>query len=126
MRTIRARIYELAALSADPNWDFAPLSRAGLAWLEVQLTRACIGGMPMPWIYPTPDGNVQLEWRLGTWAPSLEVNTLHRTGYFHTCDVAATDGDHDAREFTDIDLHDPEGWAFVAGELDQDRKAAGL
>lgn len=115
---------ELASLPADALC--VPLSKGGLAWLEAQLTCACIAGMPMPWIYPTDDGNVSLEWRFGSWSPSLEVNVVHRLGQFHTCDVASTDGDHDEREFTDIDLHDPEGWAFVASELEQDRKAAGL
>lgn len=124
MRTISARFFELAAL--PPDSEFVALPRAGLVWLEDQLTRACVEGLPMPWIYPTFDGNVQLEWKFGTWHPTLEVNVLHRLGQFHTCDVAATDGDHDMRAYDDIDLHDPEGWAFVASELEQDRKAAGL
>lgn len=124
MRTIRQRILELAALPAEVL--DAPLSKSGLAWLEAQLTRACIAGMPMPWIYPTPDGNVSLEWRFGSRVPSLEVNVVHRLGQFHTCDVASTDGDHDERSYDDVDLHEPEGWELVAEELEQDRKAAGL
>ena len=128
MRTIRSRILELAQLKQGwlDGHEGEPLPRSGLTWLEEQLTRACVAGMPMPWIYATADGNVQLEWRFGTWSPSLEINTLHRLGQFHTCDVASTDGDHDERSFDDIDLHEPEGWELVAEELEQDRKAAGL
>ena len=63
MPNTEARLAALATL--DDGWlDNAGVAIAptGLAWLTATLTAAIGEGLPLPHLYPTPDGNVQAEW----------------------------------------------------------------
>ena len=51
------------------------VNRDGLAWLHhVMLTKISFGDDIMPYMYPTEDGNVSVEWTIGSVVADLEIN----------------------------------------------------
>lgn len=65
---------------------FAP-SHKGLDWLEARLSNEYLNLLPLPRIYPTFEGGVQLEWSIGSNDASLEVNLSDRSGYWHNLNL---------------------------------------
>ena len=53
--------------------------------------------LPLPRIYPTPEGGVQMEWTLGRIDISLEIDLGDHTGYWHWFDINDFDRDGDER-----------------------------
>lgn len=45
--------------------------------------------VPLPYLFPTPEGRVLAEWSLKPWSPSLEIDLATRLGDWHTlnCDT---------------------------------------
>jgi len=61
--------------------------------------------LPLPYLYPTPEGAVQAEWTLGSWEATLEIDLSRFDGAFH----ALNDSDHtDVEEV--LPLNSQEGW----------------
>ena len=58
-------------------------STAEFDWLESFFAESYPAALPTPYIYPTEDGGVQLEWRTGNQDISLEIDFSDRTGDLH-------------------------------------------
>lgn len=43
--------------------------------------------LPLPYLYPTPEGNIQAEWSLGNWEVSLEINLPDLTAEYQAVHV---------------------------------------
>jgi hypothetical protein len=73
---IDTRLNELGKL--ENGWfegDGCALSADGVAWVAVKLKDAEKSGMPRPYIYPTLDGGIQVEWSFhGAAEVSAEIN----------------------------------------------------
>jgi hypothetical protein len=111
---VGVRIDELKALKA--GWldgKGAGLDRAGLDWLEAAFTKHYPVDLPLPYLFPTPEGHVLAEWSLKPWSPSLEVRMDGRRGEWHALSV-----DTDVEEANDLDLTNPADWAWLAGRID--------
>lgn len=65
-----------------------------------------------PYLYPTPDGAVRVEWSLGPHEVSLEIDLKAYTAYWHRLDFS-TDGS-EARE---LDLGSAESWTWWLDEI---------
>ena len=63
--------------------DGLATSHKGLDWLDARLSNEYECRLPLPRIYPTFEGGVQLEWSIGPNDASLEVNLSDRSGYWH-------------------------------------------
>lgn len=51
------------------------LSAQGLAWFVRVYAKVIIGsGLPTPHLFPTPEGNIQAEWSLGSWSVEAEFD----------------------------------------------------
>lgn len=71
---------ELAAL--PDGWldgDGAALDRVGLEWFGAKFADRYPSDLPAPYLYPTPEGGLQAEWRLGGSIIDLMVDLkIHR------------------------------------------------
>lgn len=107
---VPARLEELKALRRgwlDGRGD--PPDPEALTWLAHGWMTAYPASLPNPYVYPTPQGGVQLEWSLGTWELSAEVDLDRKRTYFVAVDVAGAATD----EF-DVDMNSPDGWHTLA------------
>lgn len=59
-------------------------SKEGLGWLRgIILALMASYKVPLPYLYPTPEGGVQAEWSFKPWEVSAEFNLLKRSAYLH-------------------------------------------
>jgi hypothetical protein len=85
---ITVRIDELELL--EDGWHDGygvKLSQPGLVWLEDSFASFYPDDLPLPYLFPTLDGNVLAEWTLGNSEASLEVNLTEMTGEWHLLDL---------------------------------------
>lgn len=85
---------------------------AGLDWLAVCLKKHGLTGYPFPYIYPTYEGGVQIEWHLRPWDPSLEIDLTDKTGYWHVLNYDTEDS-----EEKDLDLSKDENWVWIVEQM---------
>ena len=76
--------------------------------------------LPLPYIYPTPEGRIQAEWLIGRCAISLEIELPSQKSYYHQIHLD-TKGDFDM----DLDLIDRTGWETLCKTLHQVIKESG-
>jgi hypothetical protein len=87
----------------------------GLDWLAVQLEIYYSSDLPRPYLYPTPEGGVQIEWSIGVFSASLEIDLSTQHGQWFCTDVRTTDiDDFSERE---VNLNDASTWQWIASEL---------
>ncbi len=87
-------------------------SHAGLDWLSARFTDEYPDDLPRPYIYPTPEGGVQLEWRVGTYDISLEVELEARVGDWHNLNMEDIEADTRL-----LNLDDSRDWGWLNTEL---------
>jgi len=98
------RLFEDGWLDGD---GFAPAAD-GLKWLEVAIRNHYPVNLPLPRIYPAPEGTLVFEWSIGTQEASLEVDLSKRTGYWHVLNLA----NGEDQEVL-LNLDEVEGWAVL-------------
>lgn len=79
--SLENRLLELATLG--PGWfepDSAALDQNVLASFRALLAALLAGGVPQPFVYPTPEGALQAEWSFPTWEVTVAV---YGTGIAH-------------------------------------------
>ena len=81
-------------------------SAAGLDWLMEALERHYRTDCALPLAFPTPEGEVSLEWEIAPHSASLEVDLDKRHGYWHNLNME-TDQDEEGN----LDLSSGRGWA---------------
>lgn len=86
-----------------PNHD-------GLGWFSAGFDQYFPDDLPLPHVYPTPDGGLQAEWTLASNEISLEVDLSMRRGEWHRLDLSTDE--KDARGLN-LDVHRDWGW-FIA------------
>lgn len=104
---IRTRIEELKALK--PGWldgkGLVP-SGDGLDWLADSFEVLDSEELPRPYLFPTPEGSVLVEWQQKPWSLSLEVDLEARVGEWHALNLET-----DFEESATLDLRNIEGWS---------------
>jgi hypothetical protein len=68
--------------------------------------------MPNPYLYPTAEGGVQLEWSLSGWEVTLEVDLRDQTGEWHVLHMERDDQTQET-----VNLNEQSGWQFVVDSL---------
>ena len=66
--------------------------------------------LPLPYIYPTPEGGIQAEWSLDGREIEVEIDLNTREGECHSYHAG---GD----STLSIDLNTPQGWELLAEEI---------
>ncbi len=110
---VTARLKELECL--EDGWlyegSIAP-SKEGLRWLARSFQKNYPDDLSLPHIYPTPEGNVQMEWGSNRKEASLEVNLADHSAYWHVAYL-------DSGEFEEeqIDIRTKKCWEFLSVEI---------
>ena len=110
---VRSRLEEMRILK-DGWLDGAGLapSVVGLDWFEKAFEANYANDLPQPFVYPTAEGGLQLEWSLGGEEVSLEVDLEHQTGAWHSLNLRTQQD-----EMKDFALDDDSGWKHLAVEI---------
>ena len=87
-------------------------SHEGLDWLADKLESEYPNDLPLPRIYPTPEGGVQMEWTLGEFEAEIEVNLDDRVGEWLWIETAS----EDANDKT-LNLDESDSWTWLAAEI---------
>ena len=77
-----------------------------LDWLAGLLEPRFAGHLPLPRLYPTIEGNVLAEWRIGNRDLSLEIDLFRESAYWHDYDLLtreSEDRDLDLTRVEDLD-----------------------
>lgn len=100
------RLEELSVLK--DGWldghGIAP-DKSGLDWLAEMFELFYDPGLPLPHVFPTPDGGVQVEWSIGEREIALKIDLLSRIGDYLEVNIN-TDKDFDSI----FKLDNEEGW----------------
>jgi hypothetical protein len=80
-------------------------SEAGLAWLSNAFSEEYPTELPLPRLYPTPEGGVLAEWMFGRQDTSLNINLESKVGEYDRLDLDAQDADEET-----LQLFTHAGW----------------
>lgn len=84
----------------------------GLNWFAASFDRRFPDGLPLPRVYPTAEGGLQLEWTLGSKEISLEVDLATHRGEWHSLDLAS-----DTEDSRTLNLDEAGDWAWLVTEI---------
>ncbi len=87
-------------------------SREGLDWLATQFEQRYPADLPLPFLYPTPEGGVRAEWSEGPNAVVLEADLDS-----HSASWVWFDRGLDADEERELNLDDAEDWDWWVSEV---------
>lgn len=110
---VETRLEELASLK--DRWldgGGIALDRTRLKVLAEEFERHFDKSLPLPHLYPTPEGSILAEWTVGHWAISLEIETANRTARYEALNVNS-----DESSELDLNLNDPLGWDTLNEKL---------
>ena len=68
--------------------------------------------LPRPYIYPSTEGGIILEWSLGDNEASLEIDLAEHSAEWHCLDVRSNRSNE-----RQIGLDEPASWQWLAAEL---------
>jgi hypothetical protein len=108
---IRARLEELRHLKQ--GWfdgEGSPFDPQAVDWLESSVLDHYAAGLPLPHIYPSPDGQIVFEWMINSRSASLEIDLAETSGYWHVLDLTRRGESTDE----DLELGDAAGWNRLA------------
>ena len=110
---VPARLEELRNLKA--GWlDGAGEvpSVAGLDWLSNVFSANFSNDAILPYVYPTPEGNLRAEWAAGGKESSLDVDLASHKGAWHGFNTQTQD-----EEERELNLDNSDDWAWLAMQV---------
>jgi len=112
---VPARLNELSYLK--DGWlegeGIAPREE-GLNWLGGIFDQHFPDDLPLPHIYPTAEGNIQVEWSLEPYEPTLEINLEDHTGEWHCLNMNTDEEDTKA-----LNLNETVAWEWIIASIRQ-------
>jgi hypothetical protein len=106
---IETRLEELAALKDRwLNGKGVALDETGLKALSERFEENFSSDLPLPYLYPTPEGAILAEWTLEPWAVSLEITIPSQTAQYQALNLAS-----DESTDLELDLSDVGGWTTL-------------
>lgn len=87
-------------------------SMDGLDWLAATFDRHFPDDLPLPYLYPTPEGGVEAEWSLGSQSIIFEIDLeTHRGDWlcFHK--------QSDSEDTRSLNLDAADSWAWLVAEI---------
>ena len=85
---------------------------AGLDWLSSSFERHYPRGAPLPHVYPTSEGGVEMEWSFGSQSVILEIDLEKRLG-----DWLSFDKESDKEDSYELVMSDCTAWERIAAEI---------
>jgi len=87
-------------------------SHKELDWFVRTFDTHWVDSLSLPYIYPTYEGGIRMEWSIGSWELSLDIDlTLHK-GYWHAFNTE----NRQANE-KDLNLEKAEDWDFLTQQI---------
>ena len=80
-------------------------------WFLSEMSRRYPLSLPIPQVYPTPEGGICVEWLLGDWDCSLDVSSA-KVGEWHCLNLQTQ-----ADEEQELDLTKAENWNWLIDKL---------
>jgi hypothetical protein len=112
---VGSRLTELSLLQDGwLNGEGCVLSRDGLLRLGKSFDALFDAGLPLPFLYPTPEGEVQAEWSVNDWAVTVEVDLATLQGEYQALNLKT-----DFCDERTLDLSVPDGWSQLNMALQQ-------
>ena len=106
---VETRLEELASLKDRwLNGRGIALDRTALKTLSEEFENNFDSSLPLPHLYPTPEGGVLAEWTFGKWAVSLEIETTSLTAQYEALNITSDE----SSEVT-LQLNEPSGWTSL-------------
>lgn len=103
---VPARLDELSLLK--DGWlegtGSAPIA-AGIVWLSDKFAQVYPEDLPLPFVYPTADGGIRLEWSLDPHDVTLEIDLAKHTAGLHELNLTS---DEDREQILNLD--EPADW----------------
>ena len=114
-----SRITELRALK-DAWLDGEGLAPkpALLDWLSEDFANAYPDELPIPYLCPTAEGGVELEWSIAPWEITLEIEGEDYKSYWHEMDMKT----HETTE-KDLYLNINEDWQWMITRIGEKTKS---
>ena len=112
---IAARLDELRLLK--DGWlegGGRALSHKGLDWLSRSFNQHYPEDLPLPYLFPTEEGDVEAEWRLGQKEVSLEIELDNHFGEWHTLDMETN-----AVSERTLNVNDASNWKWLVEQIRQ-------
>jgi hypothetical protein len=110
---VETRLEELANLKDRwLNGNGIALDRTNLKALAEEFEKNFNKSLPLPHLYPTPEGSILAEWILGEWAISLEIEPANKTAQYEALNVIS-----DESSELNLNLNEPSGWATLNDRL---------
>ena len=110
---VAARLDEIAML--NDGWlegrGLAP-SKDGLAWMSEAFAKHYPDELPLPCVYPTPEGDLQMEWALGSAEVSLEIELKTHRASWHMLDHQT-----ESETTRHLQLDSADDWAWIVSEV---------
>jgi hypothetical protein len=110
---VETRLEELANLKDRwLNGKGIALDRTSLKALAEEFEKNFDTSLPLPHLYPTPEGGILAEWTLGEWAISLEIETTSQTAQYEALHLTS-----DKSSELNLNLNEPSAWTSLNSEL---------
>lgn len=87
-------------------------SHNGLDWLSETFSRYYPHNATLPYVCPTPEGGISMEWSVGKREIGLEIDVEKHSGEWSWDDISTGASDE---KFLDLDKHD--NWEWVANQI---------
>ena len=112
---VRSRLQELSRLQEGwLNGEGHLLSKEGLFRLGKSFDASFDAGLPLPFLYPTPEGGVQAEWSVNDWEVTVEVDLAAFQGEYRALNLKTNFCDERT-----LNLSVPDGWSQLNVALKQ-------
>lgn len=115
---VQARLEEIALLK--DGWlegKGVALPRESLEWVSRAFASHYPDDLPLPYVYPTPEGGIQMEWTFGTTEASLEIDLSAHSAHWQALDLRTEE-----ESSRPLRLDEPDEWTWLATEI---RRIAG-
>ena len=83
-------------------------------WFQRQYEVHYPADAPLPALFPTPEGNISVEWRVGDWAADMEVDLHNHHGLWGASNLHTQQG-----EERTLDLDNLADWTWLSRRLAQ-------
>lgn len=103
------RIEELKRLKA--GWldgKGVALSHVGLDWLSIAWETYYPGDLPLPFLFPTPEGDVLAEWSQVPHAITLQIDLSQHSGAWHALNLETA-----KEETRTLNLNEVVAWSWL-------------
>ncbi|WP_028987567.1 hypothetical protein [Thermicanus aegyptius] len=89
------------------------LDKNGVKWFTDLFKSFYPEELPMPYVFPTIDGGIRLEWSIGPHEVSLESNLKTKNGYWHVLNV-----ENEQVEERELSLDRKKDWDFISERIE--------